>query len=209
MSGQPQGTLFVVAAPSGAGKTSLVKALVERTDSVAVSVSHTTRPRRPHEIDGVNYHFVTEEEFERMIAAGEFLEHARVFGNLYGTSRAEVDRINASGRHVILEIDWQGARQVRNTIVGARSIFILPPSTETLRTRLTTRAEDTADIIDRRMGEAISEMSHYAEFDYIVVNDRFEEALEDMVRIVEGRGEALRREAQSERLAPLIRDLLP
>ncbi|MEX0942953.1 MAG: guanylate kinase [Pseudomonadales bacterium] len=204
-----QGDLFIVAAPSGAGKTSLVAALIAAMPEAAVSVSHTTRPRRPHEVNGVNYHFVDEDTFKRMQANNEFVESATVFGNLYGTSRAEVERITSAGQHVILEIDWQGAGQIRATLPGTKSIFILPPSTETLRERLRARGEDDEQTIERRMAEAINEMSHYAEFDYIVVNDEFEEALARMIQIIRGRGDEFTVEAQKPGLRPLLRDLLP
>jgi guanylate kinase len=200
---------MIVSAPSGAGKTSLVTALIEAMPEAAVSVSHTTRPRRPHEVDGVNYHFISEDTFKRMQANNEFVESATVFGNLYGTSRAEVDRITSAGQHVILEIDWQGAQQIRTAMPGTKSIFILPPSTATLQERLLARGEDDAQTIERRMAEAINEMSHYAEFDYIVVNDEFDTALAQMIEIVRGQGERFALEAQKPGLGPLLQDLLP
>lgn len=172
------GTLFIVAAPSGAGKTSLVRSLVECTPGVEVSVSHTTRPPRPGEQPGVHYHFVDEDTFRSMIREGVFLEHARVFNNFYGTSRhAVMERLKA-GVDVILEIDWQGAQQVRAVIPESRSIFILPPSRDALRQRLKNRAQDADAVIEQRMQTAVSEMTHYREFDYLVVNNDFSAALE-------------------------------
>lgn len=208
MNGQ-KGNLFVVSAPSGAGKTSLVKALIDGMPEAGVAVSHTTRPRRADEVDGVNYHFVSAERFREMQSAGAFLESATVFGNLYGTSQAEVQSITVGGRHVILEIDWQGAQQIRRVVPGAASIFILPPSLHTLQARLLARAQDDPDTIARRTAEAITEISHYEEFDYVVVNDRFETALDDLRRIIRGQGEDLRLETQRKRLAPLLSDLMP
>jgi guanylate kinase len=201
--------LFVVAAPSGAGKTSLVNALLETMPGAGVAVSHTTRPRRPHEVDGVNYHFVTEAVFRKMQSEHAFIESATVFGNLYGTSRAEVDRLTAAGRDVILEIDWQGARQIRKAVPKATTIFILPPALATLRGRLLGRAQDDQDAIAARTAEAINEISHYDEFDFIVVNDEFKQALADLARIIQGNGDDLRLADQRERLAPLLAELLP
>ncbi len=172
------GTLYIIAAPSGAGKTSLVKKLLEITPEVEVSVSHTTRPQRPGEQDGVDYYFVEPAVFQALIEEGVFLEHAQVFDYQYGTSRhAVLERLRA-GVDVILEIDWQGARQVCAHIPGARTIFILPPSREALRQRLKQRGQDDDAVIARRMAAASSEMSHYHEFDYIVINDNFPAALE-------------------------------
>ena len=203
------GELFVVAAPSGAGKTSLVKALLESMPDTAVAVSHTTRPRRAGEVDGVNYHFVSEEVFQALLARDAFVESATVFGNFYGTSKAEVERIVASGRHVILEIDWQGAQQIRRVVPDAKMIFILPPSLATLKARLEGRNQDDRATIERRTAEAITEISHYGEFDYLVVNDDFGQALADLQRIVNGDGEDLAISVQQVRLAPLLADLLP
>lgn len=203
------GRLFVVAAPSGAGKTSLVRALIERSPDAEVTVSHTTRPQRPGERDGVNYFFVSAKEFKDMQAQGAFVESATVFGNFYGTSYAEIDRVTASGRHVILEIDWQGAQQIRAARPAARSIFILPPSMETLHERLKARAQDDETTIDRRMAEAISEISHYREFDYVVVNDDFEVALGQLDAIVHGHDSRDALASGRAELGPLITDLLP
>jgi guanylate kinase len=175
-----KGTLYIISAPSGAGKTSLVKQLVAGSDSITVSVSHTTRPMRPGEENGVDYHFVAEQEFLSMVGHGAFLEHAQVFDNYYGTSQQHVEQQLLDGRDVILEIDWQGARQVRKLIQDSLSIFILPPSRQALRERLENRGQDDEQVIQRRMQDAVNEMSHYAEFDYLVVNDVFEEALQDL-----------------------------
>jgi len=197
--------LLIVSAPSGAGKTSLVAALLERDAALTVSVSHTTRKRRPREQDGVNYHFVDKHRFLAMADAGEFLEHAEVFGHRYGTSAAAVDAERGRGRDVILEIDFQGAAQVRARYPDAVSVFILPPSTEALKTRLTGRGEDDGTIRER-LAEARAEISHHGEYDYLVVNDDFDEALEDLVGVV--RAERLRLARQASRLAPLLADLL-
>jgi guanylate kinase len=178
------GTLYTVSAPSGAGKTSLVNALVERDSNLRVSVSHTTRPMRPGEEDGVNYHFVSEHNFRAMLERAEFLEHAQVFGNLYGTSQSWVEQQLTAGTDVILEIDWQGAQQVKRLMPGTRAIFILPPSRATLEQRLTARGQDNSDTIAARMAEAVEELSHYVESDYLVVNSDFDLALEELRAIV-------------------------
>ena len=182
------GRLFIVSAPSGAGKTSLIKALLERVPGLAVSVSHTTRARRPGEEDGVNYHFVDSATFRAMATRGEFLEHAEVFGNLYGTSRAAVEQALASGRDVILEIDWQGARLVRPLFPGAISIFVLPPSIETLQRRLEARGQDPADTIAQRMQAAAAEIAHANEYDHRIVNDVFDDALAELERLTTASG---------------------
>lgn len=200
------GTLYIVAAPSGAGKTSLVRRLVETTPGVAVSISHTTRPPRPGERDGVHYHFVSLAVFEAMIAEGAFLEHAQVFGNRYGTSRAAVLAQLEAGQDVILEIDWQGARQVRMLAPDSLGIFILPPSREALRERLAGRGQDSREVIERRMAAALDELSHHAEFDYLVVNDDFATALDTLRAIVVANRQ--RRAAQLERHRELLRALL-
>ncbi len=179
-----EGTLFVLSAPSGAGKTSLVRELRSRTKGFSVSVSHTTRAQRPGEQHGVDYFFVSRETFEAMVGREEFLEHARVFDNCYGTARATVEAQLASGSDVLLEIDWQGARQVKQLIPRCQSIFVLPPSREALQQRLQGRGQDDAATIARRMREAVAEMSHYPEYDYLVVNDDFETALQDIRSIV-------------------------
>ena len=182
-----KGKLYIIAAPSGAGKTSLVNAMVKSTPHIQVSVSHTTRDSRPGEKDGVNYHFTTVEDFKSMLAQGVFLEHAEVFGNYYGTSHQWVRERLDEGVDVILEIDWQGAQQVRRLMPDAVSIFILPPSRDVLHERLVGRGQDSADVIERRMTQAVNEMSHYNEFDYIVVNDEFDLALRDLQTIIRSR----------------------
>ena len=200
------GTLYTVSAPSGAGKTSLVAALVENSEDLCVSVSHTTRPMRPGETDGVNYHFVSEQAFLDMRERTEFLEHARVFGNLYGTSQRWVEEQLAAGIDVILEIDWQGAQQVKRLIPSTRAIFILPPSRLTLRQRLTTRGQDDSEIIEGRMAEAVEEMSHYAQSDYLIVNDDFDQALAELQAIVSS--QRLTTPRQQQALGELLDDLL-
>lgn len=179
-----QGNLFVISAPSGAGKTSLVQAVIGRLENVVASISHTTRARRPNEEDGKDYFFVTETVFREMISRGDFVEHAEVFGNLYGTSKAEISRLMNDGTDVLLEIDWQGARSIRRSHPQARSIFILPPSQAALRERLVARARDELDVIDDRMKAAVSEMSHYGEYEFLIVNDDFEQAQEELSIIV-------------------------
>jgi guanylate kinase len=179
-----QGTLYIISAPSGAGKTSLVRALVEQMQGVEVSVSHTTRAMRPGETDGVDYHFVAEERFLEMAGQAEFIEHARVFDNYYGTSQATVEGRLRAGADVILEIDWQGAQQVRRLMPDSKSIFILPPSKSALEERLRGRGQDSDEVIARRMQEAVNEMSHFPEFDYLVINDKFEVALYELKAIV-------------------------
>ena len=180
---QAQGTLYIISAPSGAGKTSLVKALLEKDAKVRVSVSHTTRAPRDGEVDGVAYNFVTLAEFDQVIDAGQFLEYAEVFTNKYGTSKLWVEEQLAAGIDVILEIDWQGAQQVREKMPNALSIFILPPSRTELERRLTGRGTDSAEIIAGRMAQAESEMSHFGEFDYLVINDQFDDALNQLQAI--------------------------
>jgi len=200
------GTLYVIAAASGAGKSSLVQALVESTPEIDVSVSHTTRPMRPGEQDGVHYHFTNTKSFESMIEQGLFLEHARVFDNYYGTSMANIDEELAAGRDVILEIDWQGAQQVRKQMPDCVGIFILPPSREALEERLRSRGQDTEEVIARRMRDAINEMSHYAEFDYLIFNNDFEVALSELRAIIIARRQ--RFAAQSQRHAETLKRLL-
>jgi guanylate kinase len=187
--------LFTISAPSGAGKTSLVKALLERrAESVVVCVSHSTRAIRPGEVDGEAYHFVSLEVFDKMVDDDEFLEHARVFDNCYGTARASVDALLASGKHVILEIDWQGARQVKAKIPETVSIFILPPLREELERRLRDRGTDNESTIARRMRDADREMSHYHDAEYLVINDAFEQALFDLDAIIHTQGLTLVRQ---------------
>jgi guanylate kinase len=201
-----RGRLIVISAPSGAGKTTLVRALLASEPQLRLSVSHTTRKRRPNEQDGREYHFTTVPQFEELITQGEFLEHARVFDNLYGTSRAFVAKELDAGRDVLLEIDWQGATQVRRAMPECVSVFILPPSRATLAERLARRATDTAEVIARRLAEAAADMSHYREFDYVVINDDFDRAVEEIERILAGRGEPLR--SDRPQLRPLLAELL-
>ncbi len=200
------GQLFIVSAPSGAGKTSLVARLLEREPTVTVSISHTTRPMRPGEEDGVNYFFVSREEFTEKVNAAGFLEYAEVFGNLYGTSEEWVDRQLAEGFDVILEIDWQGAQQVRRQRPDVRSIFILPPSIEALRDRLNSRGQDNSDVIQRRLREAAEEISHFNEFDYLVVNDEFDHAVDQLRAIMNAERLLMRRQypCQAERITDML-----
>ncbi|MCP5334758.1 MAG: guanylate kinase [Oceanospirillaceae bacterium] len=201
-----KGTLYIISAASGTGKTSLVKALLAQMNGIGVSVSHTTRKPRPAEVNGQDYHFVDHARFEEMIGAGDFLEHAEVFGNYYGTSEAAVkERLNA-GQDVILEIDWQGAQQVRRLMPECVGIFILPPSRDALLSRLQGRGSDAPEVIQRRMNEAVSEMTHYNEYTYVVVNDDFETALAELKAIVQAHRLLLA--VQAERHAGMISDLL-
>lgn len=199
-------TLFVVAAPSGAGKSTLVNALLEREPAISLSVSHTTRPPRPGEQYGRHYYFVERAEFEREIAEGIFLEHAEVHGNLYGTSCEKVDALLAQGRDVLLEIDWQGAAQIRRSKPDCVSVFILPPSRVELERRLRGRGSDTPEVIERRLANSRGEIAHAREFDYIIVNDRFEDALDELQSIV--RAVRLRSALQGRRHETLIAELL-
>ena len=202
----PQGTLFIVSAPSGAGKTSLVRELIESLDGIRVSVSHTTRAQRRGEVDGVNYHFVNIAEFEAMISQGEFFEYAQVFDNFYGTSRSAVEALLKAGQDVILEIDWQGAQQVREQVPDSVSIFILPPSCDELERRLANRSTDAHATIARRMRDAVSEMSHYDEYDYLVINDDFTTALRELQALVIAQRLSLARQQDSH--GPLLAALL-
>ncbi|MFO1426925.1 MAG: guanylate kinase [Steroidobacteraceae bacterium] len=200
------GRLFVVAAPSGAGKTSLVKALLEREPRLRVCVSHTTRAQRPNEQDGRDYHFVSVARFREIEAADGFLEHAQVFDNFYGTSLMALEQAFGQGFDVVLEIDWQGAQQVRRKVPACVTIFILPPSRRALEERLRNRRTDSDAVIARRLRDAVGDMSHYGEFDRVVVNDDFETAVADLQRIVAGRGDDLGPGRPA--LAPLLADLL-
>lgn len=200
------GTLYIISAPSGAGKTSLVKALVESTDAIGVSVSHTTRSMRPGEQNGTNYHFVSRDQFLEMVGNSDFLEHAEVFGNLYGTSKSAVQKELSAGRDVILEIDWQGAQQIRRAFPESVGVFVLPPSRETLNERLRGRGQDPEPIIQQRLAKAAEEMSHYIEYDYIVINDNFQVALAELHSIVTT--QRLGVAPQSTKYADLISKLL-
>ena len=182
-----RGSLFVIAAPSGAGKTSLVKAVLERDPALRVSVSHTTRKQREKEIPGRDYNFVSVDEFKRLIGQDEFLEHAQVFDNFYGTGRAQVEALRTAGHDVILEIDWQGAQQVRKAQPDCQTVFILPPSRRELELRLHNRKTDSEEVIARRLRDSIADMSHYAEFDRVIVNDVFETAVRQLLEILSGR----------------------
>ncbi|HZH42784.1 MAG TPA: guanylate kinase [Lysobacter sp.] len=201
-----RGTLYIVAAPSGAGKSSIVNAVLARDSNIALSISFTSRPPRPGERHAEHYHFVGEDEFRRMIDAGEFFEYARVHGDWKGTARQSVEPQLASGRDVLLEIDWQGARQVRAKVPDAVSVFILPPSRQALEARMRARGQDSEEVIQRRLAAAREEMSHYTEFDYVIVNEHFETAVDEMCSIFVA--SRLRREAQVARHARLITALL-
>ncbi|VVN27199.1 Guanylate kinase [Pseudomonas fluorescens] len=203
------GTLYIISAPSGAGKTSLVTELtaITREDThIRVSVSHTTRAMRPGEKDGVNYHFVDREQFQSLIDKGDFIEHAEVFGNFYGTSRSALQSTLDEGFDLILEIDWQGAQQVRELMPDALSIFILPPSQDALRQRLTGRGQDSEEIIEGRMKEAVNEMVHYDEYDYVIINDDFDAALADIKAVF--RSNRLLLAKQKQRHGALLEQLI-
>jgi guanylate kinase len=197
-----QGILFVVAAPSGAGKTSLVKALLKNDPAIRLSVSYTTRAPRPGEVNGVDYHFVGVDRFLQMASSGEFLESAEVYGNYYGTSQAWIAGEIAAGHDILLEIDWQGAAQVKKLFPAAVSLFILPPSIEALRERLSNRAQDSHEVIERRIAAARDDISHAAEFEYIIVNDDFDQALLDLMAVA--RASRLVTSRQAQNLAPLF-----
>jgi len=200
------GSLNIVSAPSGAGKTSLIQALCKRLDNIVVSVSETTRDQRSGEVDGVDYHFVDKEMFENSVAMGGYLEHADVFGNHYGTSRESTERLIQAGKDVILEIDWQGARQVSSLMPVDLSIFILPPSSQVLEQRLRNRGQDSDDVIARRMRDAKGEMAHYREYDYLVINRDFDVALDELTAIFSASN--MRTTIQKSRQQTLLRDLL-
>ncbi|BCG65699.1 MAG: guanylate kinase [Methyloprofundus sp.] len=201
-----KGKLYIISAPSGAGKTSLIKKLVPTVDKLVVSISHTTRPQRSAEIEGVDYFFTATADFKKMQGQGEFLEYAQVFDNFYGTAQSSVEKNLNKGLDVILEIDWQGAEQIRHLLPNAISIFILPPSTTVLRERLQGRAQDDASIINRRMQDAVTEMSHYAEYDYLVVNDDFNTALMELKAII--LSQRLGIQQQQQQLSSLLVGLL-
>ena len=200
------GTLFIVSAPSGAGKSSLVNALLAADSNIKLSVSYTTRPPRPGEENGVHYHFVDVDALQEMLARGDFLESAEVYGNYYGTSQPWIESQVRAGHDILLEIDWQGAAQVRRLFPEAVSIFILPPSQEALRERLSKRNQDSAEVIARRVAAAREDISHALEYDYLVVNDAFDDALSDLQAIVRARRLGIN--SQMRRLAPLLQDLL-
>jgi guanylate kinase len=201
-----RGRLFVIAAPSGAGKTSLVKALLERKPELHVSISYTTRPKRPTEEDGREYHFVSKDDFRLLVERGQLLENAEVFDNFYGTGRRPVETEMARGNNVVLEIDWQGARQVRKSLPTCVTVFVLPPSRSALEERLRNRRTDSEEVIARRLRDAVGDMSHWDEFDYVVVNEDFDKAVADLARIVEGKPADL--VADRPGLKPLLKELL-
>ncbi|MDB1122478.1 guanylate kinase [Vibrio algarum] len=203
-----QGTLYIVSAPSGAGKSSLISALLETNPTYAmkVSVSHTTRGMRPGEEDGLHYHFIQKEKFEELIEKNEFLEHAEVFGNYYGTSRVWIEENLQKGIDVFLDIDWQGARQIRKQMPLAKSVFIIPPSNGELERRLNARGQDNAAVIAKRMSEAKSEMSHFSEYDYLIVNDDFDASLMDFKAII--RAERLKQDKQAAKYNGMLTALL-
>ena len=201
-----RGTLYIVAAPSGAGKSSIVNAVLARDAEIALSISFTSRGARPGERHAQHYHFISAEEFEAMIRAGDFFEYARVHGDWKGTARQSVEPQLAAGKDVLLEIDWQGARQVRSKIPDAVSVFILPPSRQALEQRMRSRGQDSEQVIARRLAAAREEMSHYAEFDYVIVNEVFDTAVDEMCAVFTA--SRLRRQQQQQRHAPLIEALL-
>ncbi len=196
------GNLFIISAPSGAGKTSLVNALLESTPGLKLSVSYTTRAPRPGEVDGREYHFVSRETFLEMAKRGDFLESAEVYGNLYGTSQSWIESEIAGGHDILLEIDWQGAAQVRKIFPGCIGIFILPPSLQALETRLKGRKQDSAEVIAQRLQAARDDIAHVAEFDYVIINDKLDEAVQQLKAVVVAAG--LRRDRQLARHQDLI-----
>ena len=198
--------MYVLSSPSGAGKTTITRALLKQNQDLIISISATTRPRRSGEVQGKDYYFVDIPEFNQMVDNGDMLEHAKVFGNYYGTSREAIEQVLATGVDVFLDIDWQGAQQIRNKMPGARSIFILPPSKDELDRRLRGRGQDSEEVIAKRMAQAVAEMSHYAEYDYLIVNDDFNTALGDLKNII--RAERLRMSRQKQRHGALITKLL-
>jgi len=207
--GAPEpGRLFVIAAPSGAGKTTLVHRLMGANASLKFSISYTTRPRRETEADGEDYNFVTKDAFRAMIDGGDFLEHAEVFDHYYGTSKSQVEGMLNTGDNVILEIDWQGAQQVRSHMPDCRSIFILPPSVDELKNRLTGRGTDSPEVIERRYRDAVSDMSHWHEFDYAVINDDLEAAGEELAAIVSGAESSLENSTDNPAMQSRVRAIL-
>jgi len=188
-SGPVRGNLLVISAPSGAGKTTLVRQVMNRQPTLRFSISHTTRPMRRGEQHGRDYFFVNDDEFEGIRSSGGFLEHAEVFGNRYGTGRTQVDELLADGRDVLLEIDWQGAQQVRANLPECVSVFVLPPSLEELEARLRGRSTDSEEVIRRRLGEAIGDISHWREFDHVIINDDLDDAVEELLAVIRGQGE--------------------
>jgi len=203
---EPLGNIIIVAAPSGGGKTSLVRALVERMPSIEISISHTTRAMRPGEIEGVDYYYLTPDVFMAKVEHGDFIEHATVFNHYYGTSASQINSRIAKGIDVVLDIDWQGALQIKKHFPQAVSVFILPPSLDELRTRLVSRKRDEASVIDARMHQAQEEIQHYIEFDYLIINDKFEQAAEELLAIVES--SRLKQRYQSQKYQKLLSLLL-
>jgi guanylate kinase len=203
---RPKAALYVISAPSGAGKTSLVREALARDPGLRLSISYTTRTPRVTEVDGREYHFVDRERFSAMVAAGDFLEHASVFDNLYGTSRSQIEGLIADGHPVVLEIDWQGAQQVRRAMPSAVTIFVLPPSRDELERRLRGRASDSEAVVQRRLRDAVADMGHWSEFDYVIVNEDFTKALGDLQAILAARGRHLK--ASRTELKPLLERLL-
>lgn len=201
-----RGTLYTISAPSGAGKTSLVKALLDKDKHTQVSISHTTRPQRPNEVHGKDYYFINSDEFLSMLGEGEFLEHAQVFKNHYGTSKSWVEQALQEQKDVILEIDWQGAKQVKNLLPDTQGIFILPPSRTALEERLKGRGQDDDDVIQNRMQAATNEMSHFSEAQWLIINDDFEQALSDLMSILQS--QRLKISVQQEKQTKLLEDLL-
>lgn len=202
---QTAGCLFIISAPSGAGKTSLVRALLQSDLNLSLSISHTTRPPRAGEINGCDYHFVAVETFKQMLLKGEFIESAEVYGNFYGTSQQWINQAIASGQDILLEIDCQGARQIQQIFPQAVSVFILPPSADTLAARLKSRAQDDAGVIQKRLAAAREEISHIAEFDYIIINNQLDEALSDLICVI--KAERLKKERQIAKHRKLINEL--
>jgi guanylate kinase len=202
-----RGRLYVIAAPSGAGKTSLLKALLQDRPTLKFSVSYTTRKRRPQEVEGTDYHFIDVDEFRAMLGRGDFLEHAQVFDNFYGTAQRSVEAALGAGQDLVLEIDWQGAQQIRARLPEARSVFILPPSRAALEARLRARSTDSDEVIARRLRDSVTELSHWQEFQFVIINDSFERALKDLESIVDGEGKALavNRRGLAEFAASLLR----